>query len=248
MPELEGHGAGDEALLAKLRRDPGGEERERVLQPLRVAEVTREGGLAAHGAGKPVRVERRAPVAMRPQLEELGFRADYLFQGRELHALDLRHLLQAQGAPAIRGLRADAGQRPEWEPREEALFPPGTHFHQSPRLGPVGRELGQHPVGADPHGAGQPGVLAHGIAQRLGNRKQGHRVEAVRAGEIEVALIQRGHDDSGGKARENLAHGAGRIAVVREHPLKERRLGTAANRLGDRHAGTYAVGPRGVGS
>ena len=182
-----------------------------------------------------------------PPLERAGLAAEQPLQGVLRHRLDLVHVGQTQLRQARRGLRSDAGQCLEGKSREKSLLPSGAHLHESPRLGAVGRHLGDHPVGSDPDAAIEPGIPPHLIAQALGDRQEGDGIEPFGAAEIEVGLVQRRHDDGRREALEHGPHRARGIPVMRKGAAEEGGLGTQADRLPDRHPRVNAEAARGVG-
>mgnify|MGYP001463886151 CR=1 FL=1 len=74
------------------------------------------------------------------------------------------------------------------------------------------------------------------VPESFRHRQERDRVAPFGAAEIEVAFVERGHDDRGRKALEHLPNHAGGVPVVRELSLNEGRLRAQPHGLGDRHA------------
>ena len=148
----------DQVLVAELAGDAGGEQRERGLE-LRRGRAGRATGWSpgspSGAAGRP-----RSVVPPYPCARRLSARASAPIR-RSSAASSIRWICQTSASPSSAHRSAVLGPTPgialSGEARQKPLLPSRAHLHQPPRLGRVGGELGDHPVGADADAAVEPG-------------------------------------------------------------------------------------------
>ena len=107
------------------------------------------------------------------------------------------------GAQGGFGDFADAGNSPDAERLEECGFGSGGNPHEAAGFGLVGGDFCHQARAGQAHRAGKICCVPDFAAQlvRGGERRT---VQALRAGEIEIGFVHRGHLDDGRIARENF--------------------------------------------
>ncbi len=221
----------------------GREAEQDPLEPGGVGGVLLERGLPADRLRLLPRPEHPATMAVGAPLEGLRVRPEELLELGDRPGLDLPDFGEAKRLEAARSSRPDARKGPKRQSRDEALLPALPHLHQPPRLGRVGRELGHHAVRPDPDAAVEPRHLPHAVPKPFRHREEGHRVQPVGPGKIEVALVERRHHHERRELLQHQAHGTGGAPVVVERGPDEHGAGAAARRLGRRHPRPHAEGP-----
>ena len=132
------------------------------------------------------------------------------------------------------GLRADAGQRPHRERRQEARLGPGRHDGDPAGLAPVGGDLADDLRRRDAERARERRRGAHGRLHRLGHRP-GAGEGRDDGAEIEVALVDADLLDARHDLADRAPDGLRVLPVERMARAHEDDLGAAAERLGGAH-------------
>ena len=148
VPQLHRHRPSQDLLIPQLRGDSCREQGEYPLQLRRIPDVIGDRGFPADRFRQPVGPEGGSTLTLGPELERARIGADEPFERALLHLLHLMHLDQPELGPPLRCLGPDSRHRAQGQPSQESLLPAGPDLHQAPRLGTVGGELGNHPVGA----------------------------------------------------------------------------------------------------
>ena len=134
------------------------------------------------------------------------------------------------------GARADPGQQPHGERREEAGLAAGRHDRDAARLPPVGRDLAHDLRRADAERAREARLRADGRLHRRGDRARAVKSWAD-GPEVEVALVEPRPLEPGHDLGDRVPDRARVLAVERVARAQEDGVRAAPERLRRRHRG-----------
>ena len=197
-------------------------------------------GLRAEGALGPQRLAPRRGLH-RARVDPVGARVQHGAAAAE-HALDLdagedgeradaRHVVARQ---LVANRRVRARQRRERMRRQERRLLPRAHVHHRLGLQHVRRDLAHDLIPREPHRDGEP-QPAPDLAPHPSRYVERRPEQLARTGEVAVGVAEGVRLDNGHEGPQDLLERRGGTAVEREPRRQEHQIGTAAQRLVDRH-------------